>query len=163
MESIKIARELETALQRQLDLFSGVSSPYLQPVLRYLLDIQLEFADNLSAAESINVDLAEYPPFGNRLCDISIEWKQFVEDKLLLPTETGDIVVLWSVHTALDRMEQFYRQAALNSAHPLTRTYFTSFAEAKMLLRRRTDALIRVLYNDMWGKVGFAPFTLRKD
>ncbi|MHC1746328.1 MAG: hypothetical protein AB9895_04305 [Negativicutes bacterium] len=163
MEPMKIACELETALQRQLDLFSGASSPYLTPVLHYLIDIQVEVAESLSAAEYVNVDLAEYPPPGDRLRNTGADWKKLVEDKLPLPAETGDIVILWSIYTAIDRMEQFYRQAALNSVHPLTRAYFTSLAEGKMFLRRRTDGLIRVLYNDIWGKVGFAPFALRKD
>jgi len=163
MESMKIARELETALQRQLDLFSGVSSSYLAPVLRYLLNIQADFAENLTVAEHVNVDITEYPPFGNSLRSVNTDWKKLVEDNLLSPAETGDIVVLWSIHTALDRMEQFYRQSALNSVHPLTRAYFTSLAEVKMLLRRRMDGLIRVRYNDIWEKVGFAPFSLRKD
>lgn len=163
MEAISIAYELECSLQQQIDLFSGVSSQELTPVIAYINDLQKDFIENLAAAKSIDIDTEEYPQIGNKLLNIGKDWEKIVSDKLFLSAATNDLLILWSLHTAFDRMEQFYRQSALNNAYPSIRAYFNSLAEVKMLLRRRFHGLIHVIYNDIWGKVGFAPFMLGKD
>jgi len=162
MEVWQIARDLEIAFQRQLDLFSGISSPWLVSIVHYLQKVQGLFLANLAEAAIINVDMAKYPSLEALLISENAEWNKMVEKLPPLKT-TEDLVILWSIYAAFDKLEQFYRQAALNSPHPLTRAYFQSLSENKTLFRRRIDGFLRSLYNDVWGKIGFAPFVLGRE
>ncbi|MBP1764450.1 MAG: hypothetical protein H6Q65_1508 [Firmicutes bacterium] len=162
MEVWQIARDLENTFQRQLDLFSGISSPWLVSIMHYLQNVQGLFLENLSEAAIVNVDTANYPSLEASLINENTEWNEMVENLPSLKT-TEDLVLLWSIYAAFDKLEQFYRQAALNSPHPLTRAYFQSLSENKMLFRRRIGGFLRILYNDVWGKIGFAPFVLGRE
>ena len=63
----------------------------------------------------------------------------------------------------LDKNTQFYQQASKHSMQPQVRLFFGSVAELKLMLRRRIDGVERVVANQVWKSVGFAPGLLGKD
>ncbi len=162
MEVWKIAHDLEIAFQRQLDLYSGISSPWLASIVHYLQKVQVLFLENLSEAANVNVDTTKYPLLADTFVDENADWKKLISELPAVNT-IEDLVILWSIYASFDKLEQFYRQAGLNSPHPLTRAYFQSLSENKALFRRRIDGFLRSLSNDVWGKIGFAPFVLGRE
>jgi hypothetical protein len=126
------------------------------------LKIERDFLELVKQADTINIDLENYPK-------IDAE-KILGEANILIqkmPEEFSDthknICVLWMVYALIEKSAQYYRQAALNSFHPALKIFMGSLCEVKDILRVRTAACVRIGYNDIWGKIGFAPFVLGKD
>ena len=74
-----------------------------------------------------------------------------------------DIAVLWSVYAMLDKMSQYYHQAARQVNSPQQRLLFSSLAELKQKLRRRVGAVEQIQANQVWKEVGFPPGLLGKE
>ena len=74
-----------------------------------------------------------------------------------------DIAALWSLYAMLDKMGQYYLQAAKQVNLPQQRLLFSSLAELKQKLRRRIGAVEQILSNQIWKEVGFPPGLLGKE
>jgi hypothetical protein len=76
---------------------------------------------------------------------------------------TDSLTIFWMLYAIAERTTQYYQQAAANSAYPDERQFFISLAKCKLLLKKRIDSIMRIMYNHAWAEVGFAPFLLGKD
>lgn len=74
-----------------------------------------------------------------------------------------DIVIIWSICSMLDKMGQFYLQAAKQVDSTQERLVFSSLAEVKQKLRRRVAGVEQIQSNQVWKGVGFPPGLLGKD
>ena len=63
----------------------------------------------------------------------------------------------------LDKMAQYYLQAAKQVDSPQQRLLFSSLAEIKQRLRRRVGAVEQIQANQIWKQVGFPPGLLGKE
>ena len=164
METFVFASALEKTLLQQMGSLVGNVSPVLQPLLRSLQNFQTEFIGYLTVAAEVNVNVEAYPQV-----DIAIftgndtVWQKQAVVLASTATTTNDLVALWAIYAALDKSAQFYRQAVLNTPHPLSRLFWGSLAEIKTMMRRRVDGLLRVMYNGIWEQIGFAPFALGRE
>jgi hypothetical protein len=164
MRPFEFANSLETVLLRQLESFSGDVSPELQPLLRSLQNSQATFLECLTLAAAVNVDSEPYPSVAVTILPGSdTVWQKQTAEFATAAKSSQDLVALWAIYTALDKTAQFYRQAALNTPHPLTRLFWGSLAETKSLMRRRVDGVLRIMYNNIWEQIGFAPFVLGRE
>lgn len=160
MEMISYAIELETVIRDSYKDFEKFSE------LKEIINLLSKFENNIIAllknVQTVNdntypiIDVRDYSWIDN---DFKKALNQFAykdnADRLL--------VALWMIYAAAERSAQFYQQAVLNSAHPVSKMFFTSLYELKSMIRRRLDGVIRILHNEAWAKVGFATFTLSKE
>lgn len=165
MDRFHFAASLEASLRKELENVSKQASPELQPFLDMVNKFQVEFELLLDRAQYTNVDTAKYPAVeATGLLGNDATWQKIVQDfGQEKDKSVEDITVLWMLQILMEKSGQFYLQAAANSAHPAARLFFSSMAEAKGMLRRRFDGMLRVLYNETWANLGFAPFILGKD
>ena len=70
---------------------------------------------------------------------------------------------LWAIQELYERLFQFYIQASRNAYSTDEKLFFSSMAEVKNVIRRRLDTVSRIISNEIWGKLGFAPFALGKE
>ncbi|MCE5285464.1 MAG: hypothetical protein LLG02_06425 [Pelosinus sp.] len=75
---------------------------------------------------------------------------------------TDSLILFWMLYALIERTAQYYQQAAANSAYPDQRQFFNSLSQCKLLLKKRIDSIMRIMYNHAWAEVGFAPFMLGK-
>ena len=72
------------------------------------------------------------------------------------------LTMLWTLCELTEHSGQFYYQAAANAPHLSERLFFRSLSEVKKLLYRKLNNVLRTIYNDIWGTIGFAPFDLTR-
>lgn len=162
MKSLVYAVKMEAALREFLEN----SRPALPTSLLPLLD-------DLSRIESqleLILDKAAGCTDPVRLPAVDFSALIGPQPSTLAPKELPDddnamasiVLVLWMLSGTLEKMAQYYTQAAGNSAHPALQAFCRSLAEVKKISHRRLDGLLRILYNRIWERVGFAPYTLVK-
>lgn len=165
MQIFQFAAAMEASIRQESERIADQAPAGLEPVLTAVAAFQAEFELLIDRAQYTNVDTGSYPEvLPAALLGADSLWQQSAGS---LKTAAGEniavLTTLWQLSILVERSGQFYQQAALNSAHPATRLYLSSLAEVKGMLRRRLDSLLRVVYNEVWGAVGFAPFMLAKD
>ena len=164
MNGFNFAAAMEGTIRQELELISKRSSSQLQPFWEMVSKFQAEFELLLDKAQYTNIDTHSYPVVdASILLGADNVWQEIVYNFGQAEKNNTDMAVLWMMQAATEKSGQFYIQAAANSAHPSTRIFFSSLAEAKNMLRRRFDKMLRILYNENWGNLGFAPFILGKD
>lgn len=165
MDSIKFAVALEASIRQEFEQAISRAPEELVPLLQLLTNVQTQFELILDRAQGTRTDLLQYPAVDTQiLLGSDAVWRQVTNDfAKTADKSTADLILLWSVFSLIEKSGQFYQQAVMNSAHPTTRLFIGSLVEVKAILRRRVDAVLRVMYNEVWGTVGFAPFTLGKD
>ncbi|WP_425061011.1 hypothetical protein SCACP_17780 [Sporomusa carbonis] len=165
MLPIQFAIELETALNKQIELVSDTVQAEFTPLITLISGFQRQFLQLLSDASTVNIDREQYPAVNqDRLLGPDVAWRQFTgQNTSIIETNTQTITAIWSIYALIDRSAQYYLQAATNSAHPATGLFFHSLSQIKKILKGRLAGVIQMLYNHYWGKLGFAPFVLGKD
>lgn len=165
MNSLVCAASLEASIRQELENMGGHLPPTLQPFIEAIHKFQAGFELLLDRAQGVDVNKGKFPPVSAReLLGEDDAWQHLTksfssaQDKSLT-----NLTALWMIYTLIEKSTQFYQQASKNSAHPAERLFFGSLAEIKGMLRRRIDSLTRIMYNELWGEVGFAPFILGKD
>lgn len=162
MQGLAYAVKMEAALRQFLENNRLVWPAFLLPIIDDLTNLQSQLELILDKAASC-ADPARLPAvnftaltgpqsvatFSNNVPD---------DDN----TIAAAILVLWMLSGSLERMAQYYSQAAANSAHPTQQLFCRSLTEVKKISHRRVDGLLRVLYNRVWQRVGFAPYVLVK-
>lgn len=164
MLPIQFALTLESAINTQIETITGTAAGAM-PVITLINNFQNNFFKLLTIASSIDVDTAKYPPVETaELFGSDTAWQQLAHqtNPAAVELDMNILAQLWSIFTLIDRSTQFYQQAAANSAHPATRLFFHSLAEAKKIIRGRVAGIIQMLHNHHWGQLGFAPFILGK-
>lgn len=165
MQIFQFAAAMEASIRQETERIADQAPAGMEPVLSAVAAFQAEFELLIDRAQYTNVDTGSYPEINPAtLLGADGGWQAAGGP---LKTAAGEniavLTTLWQLSSLVEKSGQFYQQAALNSAHPSSRLYLSSLAEVKVMLRRRLDSLQRVVYNEVWAAVGFAPFVLGKD
>lgn len=162
MEALNYAIEMEKQNRDLLRLFEGSAHQELVCLISILTKHQDAIIEILAnAAGSASKPLA----VGNAasLFDDTL-WRQSVarisENPKSLVSQAG---VFWMIYALYDKSFQYYQQASQNSPMPTDKYFLTSLAEIRRVTKLRIDTVIRVLSNEVWGQIGFAPFVLGKE
>jgi hypothetical protein len=162
MLPIQFAIEFETAITNQMHEIAVTAD--IVPLITLIQRCQTEFVALLSTANTINIDIAAFPPVNeSQLLGADTAWQQFTVNKEAANAGMQTLLTLWSIYTVIDKTAQLYQQAATNSPHPQTRLFFNSLSHIKRILLRRLSGIIQSYNNYYWGELGFAPFMLGKD
>lgn len=165
MRVFQFAAAMEASIRQEAERITDQVPAGLEPVLAAVAAFQAEFELLIDRAQYTDVDTGRYPEVGTTtLLGTEKVWLGAAARlKEAGANNAAVLATLWLLYSLVDKSGQFYQQAALNSAHPATRLYLSSLAEVKAMLRRRLDSLLRMVYNEVWADVGFAPFLLGKD
>ncbi|CQR74541.1 hypothetical protein SOV_26470 [Sporomusa ovata DSM 2662] len=162
MLPLHFAIELETAINSQLTKLAAPDD--IIPVITLIHNCQMNFLELLSAASTVNIDIAPYPLVTeDQLLGSDASWQQLTLHTNATNVSLQVFTTLWPIYMATGKTVQFYQQAAVNSAQPQTRLFFSSLSHVKKILCRRLDGIIQIYNNHYWGELGFAPFVLGKD
>jgi hypothetical protein len=165
MKVFQFAANLEAQIRQEVEVVMAQSPPELQAVVTAVGAFQAGIELLVDRAQYVDVDSGRYPEVNAAaLLGPDGVWQEATASlgDWRESTVVG-LASLWFLIVLTEKSGQYYQQAALNSAHPATRLFFSSLAEVKGMLRRRLDGLLRQLYNAAWTQVGFAPFVLGKD
>lgn len=164
MRVLEFAAAMEASIRQEIEQLTAAAPPELQPVADAVAACQAEFELLIDKIRTVD-DRESYPAIeAQTLLGDEEKWRKVTAGFAACKNKTtGNLVSLWCMYGLVDRACQFYRQAAANSAHPSARLFFSSLAEVKGMLRRRIDAPLRVMHNEVWERVGFAPSIAGKD
>ena len=165
MNVMHCAAMLEASIRQEIEATTGQAPGELQPFLAAVGKFQGEFELLLDRAQYTDIDTGRYPEVeAMTLLGNDGDWQEVLQQIGPLGEKAlAALTTIWMIQALVEKSGQFYQQAALNSAHPSTRLFFRSLTEIKGMLRRRVDGLLRVLYNQVWSDIGFAPVLLGKD
>jgi hypothetical protein len=165
MNVLLCAATLEASIRQEIEAVTQQAPGELQPFWEVIGKFQVGFELLVDRAQYTDVDTGRYPGVDSAALLGSDEtWQKIQRDFAAVPEKTiSSLTALWMIQALVEKSGQFYQQAAANSAHPSARLFFSSLAETKNMLRRRVDGLMRVVYNEIWAEIGFAPFTLGKN
>lgn len=164
MDPLDFAVAMENGIIANLDRLKLNCSPVLAPVMEALIRAEQGIVTLVEQARPVrdgeSVPDTELPAILSR----EEEWGQLQIrfDPAAAPAVL-DYTVLWSVRAMLDKSAQYYRQAAKETEPARLRLLLASVAEIKTMLRRRIDGLERIMANQAWKAVGFAPGLLAKE
>lgn len=164
MEAIQYAIALETHIKKIISVISEGSGQEM-----------ILLADVLTNHQVKTIELLKFMQTRLGNFDAQAEVSALFDDPKLHEAirgisgqgEGGSVVsqscILWTLYALYDRTFQYYRQASHNTPQPTDKYFYSSLAEVKNIVRRRIDAASRVLSNEVWGQVGFAPFIIGKE
>lgn len=162
MQSLAYAVKMEAALREFLENNRLVWPVFLLPIIDDLTNLQSQLELILDKAASC-ADPARLPAADFTVLTGPQSGAMLRND---VPDDDNTIaaatLVLWMLSGTLEKMAQYYSQAAANSAHPVQQLFCRSLMEVKKISHRRVDGLLRILYNRIWQGVGFAPYVLVK-
>lgn len=163
MPIIQFALRLENACIVTLEDEADHAPNMLKSLIELAIGCQKNFYSLIGQASRINANTEKYPivdPLS--LVSSEADWRNAFDGFTEQPHDLAlAIVHLWTIYELFEKSGQFYQQAALNSPYPAERLFYSSLAEAKKMLKRRLDSAIRVISNEIWGEIGFAPFALK--
>jgi hypothetical protein len=163
-KSLDFAVAMEQAIVSKLQSLGAGCSAELAALLEQVTRTQQAFVQLLSdascaepAAQEPDLDIAA-------MIGSDAEWAA-ITSRFQPGTAPAaiDIAALWSVYSMLDKMAQYYLQAAKQVDLPQQRLFFSSLAEVKQKLRRRVGAVEQIQANQVWKQVGFPPGLLGKE
>ena len=164
MEAIQYAIELETHIKNMIAVISTGSDQQMIMLANVLSKHQIKTIELL---RTIQAEKGNFDPQAkvSALLD-DPEWHEAING--ISGEGAGRNVVsqscnLWMLYALYDKTFQYYRQASQNTPQPTAKYFYSSFAEVKNIIRRRLDAASRVLSNEVWGQIGFAPFIIGKE
>lgn len=158
-KSLDFAAAMEQAIASKLQALGVGCSAELSALLERVTHSQQAFVRLLSehAAKEPDLDVAA-------MIGSDADWAA-ITSRFQPGTAPAaiDIAALWSVYSMLDKMAQYYLQAAKQVDSPQQRLLFSSLAEIKQKLRRRVGAVEQIQANQIWKQVGFPPGLLGKE
>jgi len=165
MDQLSFAAAMESGIRQEIEYIGREAPPELKPFLDIVGKFQVEFELLLDRGQCTNIDTGCYPEVDPLvLLGTDSQWQELTRVfGQVAEKSTADLTALWMIQALIEKSGQLYQQASINSAYPATRLFMRSMTEAKSMLRRRIDGLLRVLYNEMWADLGFAPLVLGKD
>lgn len=99
----------------------------------------------------------EYPEIDMVSIILPSERWQNVCTKINSYNTTG-LIETMSIRSLYDEMNNFYEQAAANTAHPLSKIFMQSIAELKKLQSMKVSLLASSYQNKLWEELGYSPF-----
>ncbi len=165
MESIDFATLLEEDIEKKVKLIRSKCPEELTLFLQLVDQCQENFLNLLRESQQVDEDVPVYPQIQtNNLVGNDEQWSQATHAFAGLgQSSVENLTWLWMIYVLFERSAQYYQQAVANCPYPAERLFLKSLVEVKSLLKRRIDGAIRILYNEVWASVGFAPFSLGKD
>ncbi|BBB93052.1 MAG TPA: hypothetical protein PKA28_01540 [Methylomusa anaerophila] len=165
MLPMKFAVLLEKSINKNLEKVRLDVSAELQPIVTLIQQTQSLIFDLLQETSDVNIDYAKLPEVNLTVLIAADDlWQKAVSSYTdAPPINTDDLIQMWTIYASIEKSAQYYQQASLNSPHPATRLFLSSLSEIKNILRRRVSGVLRMIYNDVWSEVGFAPFVLGKE
>lgn len=164
MKTLAFAASMESSIGANIEKLKPGCSAGLQGLMEQLAGYHREFEMVLVRARSVPAGQSLPELDTSQLLGSDERWRAlsaaFTADS---SPNALDYAVLWSLHAMLDKSAQFYQQASRQSVQPHVRLFFGSLAEMKVILRRRTDGIERIVANQVWKEVGFAPGLLGKE
>jgi hypothetical protein len=164
MNPLLFAESIEKEVAANVESLKAGCSPELCAVLDRLLAFDREFAQMVSKA--LSEPAGSNPPELDKVKLMGDEemWVALTNRfNPASPPAAKDFAVLWSIHAMLDKSAQFYQQVSAHTDQVQLRLWLSSLAEIKIVLRRRIAAIERVVANQVWKSVGFAPGLLAKE
>lgn len=162
MQSLAYAVKIEAALREFLETDRPTMPASLQPVVDDLAGLQSRLELILDKAtgclDPASLPTADFAALVTPQPTV-LTMKDLPDDDNAV---AAAVLVLWMLSGALEKIAQYYSQAAANSAHPALQAFCRSLAEVKKISLRRLDGSLRILYNRIWERIGFAPYTLVK-
>lgn len=164
MSPLLFAVSMEKSIAGNIEGFRGACSPELQAVLEQLLIFQKEYVEVVSLAEASKSGFNAVDIDALKLMGKAESWALLLaEFNPEAPPAANDFSILWCVCAMLDKSAQYYQQAARYETQPQMRISLASLAQMKSALRRRISGIERVVANQVWKAVGFAPGILAKE
>lgn len=156
------AQSLERNILVEVERMSERALPAVAPAFELIVKLQHAWVDIFSNIENKE---GEYPVLNTViLVGSDKEWQKIMALLGEVECRNTDCLVLISmVYAIIDKALQYYQQAASNTAFPSEQLFFTSLAKYKLLMKKRIDGIVRIIYNHAWSEVGFAPFVLGKN
>jgi len=164
MKVFDVAIDLEASIRKEFEYMHDSALVELAPLLNFMIILQTRLENLLHKARNVDPDSSNYPEFDeSELLGSEQEWRTVTKN--LAPTSKGEqhLIHLWMIYAVVEKSSQYYQQATANSAYPATKLFCSSLFQIKTRQRRHIGGVIRGIYNDIWSKVGFAPFILGKD
>ena len=164
MKALHFAAAMEQAIAGNLQQLRGGCSADLTEVMERLITSQQAFLQLLAQATSAENTAGDAAIDVVGMIGSDADWTELTAkfQPGMDPLAT-DVAVLWSVHAMLDKISQFYLQAAQQVESPQQRIFFSNLAEIKQKLRRRVGAVERIQANQVWKEIGFPPGLLGKE
>lgn len=164
MKTLDFALVMEASIAEKMRVLHVDCSTDSTELLNRLLQSQLSFVQLIEQAKGSDISVPELTMDVAGLIGSDAEWAAITArfqpgDSPVL----ADAAALWSVHAMLDKASQFYLQASKQVEPPQLRLFFGNLAEIKLMLRRRVGAVERILANQAWKEIGFAPGLLGKE
>jgi hypothetical protein len=161
-KELLFAADLERNTLAELKRILENAPSIICPVLDMLIAAEEGWNDVFKLLEN---NERQYPIIEAKvLTGLDNEWTKVIATLKEVQFENADILLLlWMLHAAVERTMHYYQQAAANSAYPAQRQFFTSLVQCKLLMKKRLDSIMRIMYNHAWAEIGFAPFVLGKD
>ena len=163
-KTLSFAIEMEKSITANMERLQCLCSPRLEELVTRLLRCQEQFEALLEQVRATQDCTLSEETGSKRMLGDDAEWTmlcgKFKPDE---EPQTQDFTVLWSFHSLLDKSSQFYQQASRQDPQVQLRLFFSNIAELKTVLRRRVDGVERIIANQVWAKIGFAPGLLGKD
>lgn len=142
----------------------SAEQPAYRNVLILLLKLQALFKLDVKKALDVNAANETYSQIDlDALVGSDNEWEQVSQAFATSSPSSVNLTTIWMIYALIERSGQFYQQAANNSAYPSTKLFLSSLFQVRNIIRRRIGSILRVLYNNVWEEIGFAPFLLGKD
>lgn len=162
---LQFCADLEMALIENMQyILFNTENLLLKDIITDLINLHKSFINGIEQINTVNIisksdynDLVETLIISNNL------WEQATSNIADNKTNVKNLTTIWMLISLIDKSAQLYQQAAINSAYPDTKLFYNFVAEFKVSLRKKLDSIMRVLYNDVWAQVGFAPFKLGRD
>lgn len=162
MNAFEMAIEIEKNSIVNLTKLMQDEKPELKTVFEAIVAQQKYFIAVLAGSKTIEQTQGKYPEIATDGVFDENNWQQAVHSLLQSNSKTEHITSLWMMYTVIEKSCQFYQQAGANTVFTPTKLFLSSLSQLKSLQRRRLDALLRTVYNEMWEAVGFAPVLLGK-
>lgn len=138
------------------------AKPEIKTVFEAVIMQQKHIIAILESAKNIEQIQGAYPEIETGELFGEKDWQQAVYFLIQSNTKKEHVTALWMVYTVIEKSCQFYQQTSANTVFVPTKLFLSSIVQLKSLQRRRMDALLRTVYNEIWEAVGFAPVLLGK-
>lgn len=162
MTAYEFALSLENGLHNEIEDLLEKHSITTNTLLKIIYENQKNVIDLINAASRLQIDIAVFPSLDASLLNDATSWNA-ITDEYKSSFIIEELFIYWKINALIEKNAQFYQQAALNSPYPSEKIFFSSLAEIKYILKRRIQGVLQIMYNHIWGEIGFNPILFGKE
>lgn len=163
MTVFEFALSLENCLLNEVKELMNKPSQQTSSLLEIVYESQQKFVNLINTTIGIPIGTTALPSVDASLIGKEASWNVITNDYANVSPGIDELILYWKLSTLTEKTAQFYQQAALNSPYPVEKLFFTSCAEVKYILKRRIQGILQIMYNHIWGEIGFNPILFGKD